>query len=129
MDGASACIRETDTILRWIRLPQPRHGSFSARTVSYDGNLIRNYRDRANFQSSLVYGQNLAKLTNPRLITAALSDLNHAEITRLDIYIGYTERIIKLCARIAGLPLLCADPVALGLEIHTMSVLALLQNV
>ncbi|PKX90829.1 Zn(II)2Cys6 transcription factor [Aspergillus novofumigatus IBT 16806] len=76
--------------------------------------------DRANFQFSFVYGQNLAKLTNPRLITAALSDLNHAEITRLDIYIGYTERIIKLCARIADLPLLYGDPVALGLEIHTI---------
>jgi hypothetical protein len=129
VDSASACIRKTDTISRWIRLPQSRHGSFSARTVSNDGSLTRNCRDRANFQISFVYGQNLAKLTNPRLITAALSDLNHAEITRLDIYIGYTERIIKLCARIADLPLLCADPVALGLEIHTMSVIAPLQNV
>lgn len=78
-------------------------------------------QDTAHFlRGLLVYGQNLAKLTNPRLITAALSDLNHAEITRLDIYIGYTERIIRLCARIADLPLLCADPVALGLEIHTI---------
>ncbi|GIK04193.1 hypothetical protein Aspvir_008271 [Aspergillus viridinutans] len=87
-------------------------------------------QDTADFLRGLfVYGQNLAKLTNPRLNTAALSDLNHAEITRLDIYVGYTEGIIKQCARIADLPLLCADAVALGLEIHAMSVLAPLQNV
>jgi hypothetical protein len=67
-------------------------------------------------------------LTNPRQITVALSNINHVEITRLDIYVGYTERIIKLCARIADLPLLCADPVALGLEIRTMSVLNPLQK-
>ncbi|GIJ91533.1 hypothetical protein Asppvi_010500 [Aspergillus pseudoviridinutans] len=78
-------------------------------------------QDTADFLRGLfVYGQNLAKLTNPKLITAALSNLSHAEITRLDIYVGYTERIIKLCARIADLPLLCADPVALGLEIHAI---------
>lgn len=39
---------------------------------------------------------------------------------RLDIYIGYTEEILKLCARIAELPSLEGDIISLRLAVASM---------
>lgn len=67
-----------------------------------------------------MYANNVAKITNRRQITAITSGPDNVCITRLDIYVGYTEELIKLCARIADIPFLDFDPLALGLEIYAM---------
>lgn len=43
-------------------------------------------------------------------------------IPKLDIYIGYTEEILKLCTRIAELPSLQSDTLALRLSVASMFV-------
>lgn len=66
----------------------------------------------------------MARLSNRKRITAA--DANPAEVDlgppRLDIYIGYTEEILKLCGSIADLPSLKGDDLALRLAIASMYV-------
>ncbi|KAL2858716.1 fungal-specific transcription factor domain-containing protein [Aspergillus pseudodeflectus] len=49
--------------------------------------------------------------------------LSHSGTRKLDIYIGYTEELIKICARIADLALLATDPLALKSEIKTIDTL------
>ncbi|THC99312.1 hypothetical protein EYZ11_001218 [Aspergillus tanneri] len=61
----------------------------------------------------------MAKITSRRQFTA-ISAAETVNISKLDTYVGYTEELIKTCARIADLPLLSCDPVALGLEIHAI---------
>lgn len=70
--------------------------------------------------SRLVYAQNIAKITNRQRITSHIPGSEDMTLTKLDIYVGYTEDIIKICARIADLPSLVQDPVAFGEEIHTV---------
>ncbi|KAB8238630.1 fungal specific transcription factor domain-containing protein [Aspergillus alliaceus] len=70
-----------------------------------------------------MYAHNVARVTNRKQITNHVPGMETFSLTKLDIYIGYTEDIIKLCPRIADLPLLSHDPVALGLEIHTIDTL------
>lgn len=79
-----------------------------------------NYRADANTRDRFMYANNVAKITNRRQITAITSGPDNVCITRLDIYVGYTEELIKLCARIADIPFLDFDPLALGLEIYAM---------
>ncbi|KAJ0418042.1 fungal-specific transcription factor domain-containing protein [Aspergillus carlsbadensis] len=80
--------------------------------------------DTAEFvQGLLVYINNVAKITNQRMIKLPVSLLEHACTRKLDIYIGYTEELIKLCARIADIPLLATDPLALESEIKTIDTL------
>ena len=52
----------------------------------------------------------------------AYSDPTETDIgpPRLDIYIGYTEEILKLCGRIAELPSLQDDTISLRLAIASM---------
>lgn len=50
-----------------------------------------------------MYAHNVAKITNRKHITGIMPDADCVRITKLDIYIGYTEDIIKLCARISEL--------------------------
>lgn len=67
-----------------------------------------------------MYAHNVAKITNHKHITGIMSDADSVRITKLDIYIGYTEDIIKLCARISDLPSLADDPVSLDMEVQWM---------
>ena len=68
-----------------------------------------------------MYAHNLAKVTNRRPVTQEhIPGTEHLSLTKLDSYIGYTEDIIRISARIADLPRLRHDPVALILEIQTM---------
>ncbi|KAK1138971.1 lysine requiring protein [Aspergillus melleus] len=84
------------------------------------GGLTSFDKDTADFLWGLfLYTHNVAKMTNRRPITP-IPGAENFTFTKLDIYIGYTEEIIKICARISDLPLLSQDPVALGLEIHMM---------
>lgn len=66
-----------------------------------------------------MYAQNVAKITNRRF-RAITSGPDNVSITKLDIYVGYTEELIKICARIADLPFLHFDPQSMALEIHDM---------
>lgn len=68
----------------------------------------------------LVYAQNIAKITNRGRITRRIPGSETMTLTKLDIYVGYTEDIIRICARIADLPTLCHDPVAFAAEVHSM---------
>lgn len=68
---------------------------------------------------SFLYAHSVAKITNRRQITP-IPGAENLSLTKLDIYIGYTEELIKICARIADLSLLGHDPAALGLEVRTM---------
>ena len=75
-----------------------------------------------------MYADNVAKVTNQRYRHITASDVSSdvdadrsgVHITKLDIYIGYTEDILKLCTRIADLPSL--DRAILGLEVSNMYV-------
>lgn len=65
----------------------------------------------------------MARISNRNCITFTdLSVDSDIGIPKLDIYIGYTEEILKLCARIAELPSLQADMLALRLSIASMFV-------
>ncbi|OJK05337.1 hypothetical protein ASPACDRAFT_20131 [Aspergillus aculeatus ATCC 16872] len=70
-----------------------------------------------------IYAHNVAKISNRKQITSSMLDMEDVRITKLDIYIGYAEDLVKLCARIADLPSLNHDPVALGIEIHAIDTL------
>jgi hypothetical protein len=85
--------------------------------------LIKKSESIANTHR-LIYVNNVAKITNRRTIKLPVSLLEHSGTRKLDIYIGYTEELIKICARIADLPLVALDPLALESEIKTMYVLA-----
>lgn len=67
-----------------------------------------------------VYAYNMARISNRKRIT--YSDPADTDIgtPRLDIYIGYTEEILKLCARIAELPSLEGDTISLRLAVASM---------
>lgn len=62
----------------------------------------------------------MARISNRKRIT--YSDPAETDIgtPRLDIYIGYTEEILKLCARIAELPTLEDDMISLRLAVASM---------
>ncbi|KAL4808467.1 fungal-specific transcription factor domain-containing protein [Aspergillus unguis] len=77
--------------------------------------------DTAEFiRGFLVYANSVAKLTNCNLITHNVPDLDISSPRNLDIYIGYTEDILKTCVRISDLPRLSSDPIALTLEIESI---------
>lgn len=67
----------------------------------------------------------MARISNRKCLTAGDACPSETDIgpPRLDIYIGYTEEIIKLCARIAELPTLKDDTVSLRVAIAAMCVL------
>ncbi|KAL4990471.1 fungal-specific transcription factor domain-containing protein [Aspergillus falconensis] len=90
--------------------------------VSSRGGFSQINQDAAEFIRGLfVYANNLAKLTDRRIsLKSSIPDSDIVKFRKLDIYIGYTEEIIKTCARIADLPRLASDPVALGLEVVTI---------
>ncbi|GCB27141.1 uncharacterized transcriptional regulatory protein C15D4.02 [Aspergillus awamori] len=66
-----------------------------------------------------VYAYNMARINNRKHINYDLN-IGNVKISKLDIYIGYAEDLIKICARIADLPTLSEDPVALDLEVHSI---------
>ncbi|KAL6234660.1 hypothetical protein BDW75DRAFT_159162 [Aspergillus navahoensis] len=87
--------------------------------VSSRGGFNQIDQDAAEFIRGLfVYANNLAKLTSRRtLLKPSIPGFDIVKSRKLDIYIGYTEEIIKTCARIADLSRLASDSVALGLEV------------
>ncbi|KAL4949960.1 fungal-specific transcription factor domain-containing protein [Aspergillus filifer] len=99
--------------------------------VTSRGGLMMLDHDTAEFvRGLLVYANNVAKITNRRLIRPKpsipaldLETFNSAITPKLDIYIGYTEELLKTCARILGLPLLKSDPVALQDEVNAIDTL------
>lgn len=73
---------------------------------------------KANKGTSFMYAHNVAKITNRRYVTGTILGADCIHLTKLDIYIGYTEDIIKICARIADLPSLEVDLV--DIEVNEM---------
>lgn len=72
-----------------------------------------------------VYAYNMARITNHKRITATdIAVDSDIAIPKLDIYIGYTEELLKLCARIAELPSLQADTLGLRLSVASMFVIS-----
>ncbi|KAL2807865.1 fungal-specific transcription factor domain-containing protein [Aspergillus granulosus] len=77
--------------------------------------------DTAEFvRGLLIYANNIAKITNQRTIKPPASVPEYSRTRKLDIYIGYTEELLKICARIADLSLLAPDPSAMRSEINTI---------
>lgn len=65
----------------------------------------------------------MARISNHNRITSADISLDSdIGIPKLDIYIGYTEELLELCARIAELPSLKNDTLALHLSVASMCV-------
>lgn len=65
----------------------------------------------------------MARISNRNCITFAdVTVDSDIGIRKLDIYIGYTEEILKLCVQIAELPSLQSDPLTLQLCIANMFV-------
>ncbi|EAA62784.1 predicted protein [Aspergillus nidulans FGSC A4] len=87
--------------------------------VSSRGGLNQLDQDAAEFIRGLfVYANNLARLTNRRtLLKPSIPGSDIVKPHKLDIYIGYTEEIIKTCARIADLPRLVSDSEAFEHEL------------
>ncbi|PYH78893.1 C6 transcription factor [Aspergillus uvarum CBS 121591] len=82
-----------------------------------------NHDTREFLMGFYIYAHNVAKISSRKQITSSMLDMEDVRITKLDIYIGYAEDLVKLCARIADLPSLSHDPVALGIEIHAIDTL------
>ncbi|CAG8903931.1 unnamed protein product [Penicillium egyptiacum] len=80
-------------------------------------------REAAEFLRGLfVYAYNMARISNRNFITSSdISVDSDIGIPKLDIYIGYTEELLKLCARIAELPSLQADSLALQLSVASIN--------
>jgi hypothetical protein len=65
----------------------------------------------------------MARISNHNRITSAdICVDSNIGIPKLDIYIGYTEELLELCARIAELPSLKNDTLALRLTVASMYV-------
>ncbi|KAL4959149.1 Zn(II)2Cys6 transcription factor [Aspergillus stella-maris] len=99
--------------------------------VTSRGGLMMLDHDTAEFVRGLfVYANNVAKITNRRLLKPKpsipvldLETFNSSITPKLDIYIGYTEELLKTCARISDLPLLEPDPVTLQDEVNAIDIL------
>lgn len=85
------------------------------------GGFSRLDQETAEFLWGLfMYANNVAKITNRREFKAITPAPHNVGITKLDIYIGYTEELIKICARIADLPFQAVDSLMIALEISDM---------
>ncbi|KAJ5204188.1 uncharacterized protein N7498_005067 [Penicillium cinerascens] len=98
------------------------HLSAMQRLIASRGGLGSMDPDAAQFLRGLfVYAYNMARISNRKRIT--FSDPTDTDISspKLDIYIGYTEEILKLCGRIAELPSLQDDNISLRLAIASIN--------
>ncbi|CAI7611037.1 unnamed protein product [Penicillium pancosmium] len=94
------------------------------RLIASRGGLVAMDRDAAEFLRGLyVYAYNMARISNRKRITPSEDFATHTDLgpPRLDIYIGYTEQILNLCARIVELPTLQNDMISLRLAIATIN--------
>lgn len=72
--------------------------------------------------SRFVYAHSMAQITSQkRIISADISPVDDdIGIPRLDIYIGYTEELLKTCGRISRLQSLEDDMLTLRLAVASM---------
>ncbi|KAJ5577890.1 uncharacterized protein N7459_006854 [Penicillium hispanicum] len=94
------------------------------RLIASRGGLIAMDRDAAVYLRGLyLYAYNMARISNRKRITAFESCPADTDLgtPRLDIYIGYTEDILNICARIAELPSLAGDVISLRLAIASFN--------
>ncbi|KAJ5092101.1 hypothetical protein NUU61_006971 [Penicillium alfredii] len=81
-------------------------------------------RETGDFLRGLfVYAYHMAQISNRKFIASPDVSVFDNDIgnPRLDIYIGYTEHILKLCARIAELPSMVDDSIALRLLVASIN--------
>ncbi|KAJ5247350.1 hypothetical protein N7468_002333 [Penicillium chermesinum] len=100
------------------------HLSALQRMIASRGGLRTMDPDAGQFLRGLyLYAYNMARLSNRKRITAAEPNPTDTDLgaPRLDIYIGYTEEILKLCGAIADLPSLKGDDIALRLAIASIN--------
>lgn len=73
----------------------------------------------------------MARISNRKRITPSEDFATHTDLgpPRLDIYIGYTEQILNLCAKIVELPFLRNDTISLRLAVASMYVSSLHQMI
>ncbi|KAJ5952466.1 uncharacterized protein N7479_010879 [Penicillium vulpinum] len=93
------------------------------RLIVSRGGFASMNRDAAEFLRGLfVYAFNMARISNRKCITSTdISVDSDIGIPKLDIYIGYTEEILKLCARIAELHSLQDNTLALQLSVASIN--------
>ncbi|KAJ5166655.1 uncharacterized protein N7482_005436 [Penicillium canariense] len=97
------------------------HLSALQRLIASRGGLGSMDQEAAHFLRGLyVYAYNMGRISNRKRITYAPADTDIGT-PRLDIYIGYTEEILNLCARIAELPSLEGDDISLRLSIASIN--------
>lgn len=94
------------------------------RLIASRGGLVAMDRDAAEFLRGLyVYAYNMARISNRKRITPSEDFATHTDLgpPRLDIYIGYTEQILNLCAKIVELPFLQHDTISLRLAVASIN--------
>ncbi|BCS24624.1 Zn(II)2Cys6 transcription factor [Aspergillus puulaauensis] len=89
--------------------------------VTSRGGLAQLNEETADFVRGLfIYAINVATITTHRVTKPSILGFDNVSPRKLDIYIGYTEEIIKTCSRISDLPHLSSDPLALALEVNAI---------
>ncbi|KAJ6013311.1 hypothetical protein N7540_007902 [Penicillium herquei] len=94
------------------------------RVITSRGGLRSMEQDAAHFLRGLfLYAYNMARISNRKRITTADAHPADTQLAtpRLDIYIGYTEELLNLCAKIAELPSLHGDEVSLRLAVASIN--------
>lgn len=84
--------------------------------------ICRRIKANKNTYYSFIYAINVATITTQRVSKPSILGFDNVSTRKLDIYIGYTEEIIKTCSRISDLPQSSSDPLALALEVNAMYV-------
>lgn len=70
----------------------------------------------------------MSKVTSRKYNSVMVPYGAHSGARKLDTYLGYTEDLVAICARISNLSFLSSNPHALVLEISAMSVLSVLNS-
>ncbi|KAJ5286783.1 hypothetical protein N7478_002469 [Penicillium angulare] len=94
------------------------------RLIANRGGLRSMDEDAAYFLRGLyLYAYNMARISNRKRITAFEACPADTELgmPKLDIYIGYTEEILKICSRIAELPSLEGDMASMRLAVASIN--------
>ncbi|KAJ5683083.1 hypothetical protein N7462_006248 [Penicillium macrosclerotiorum] len=98
------------------------HLSALQRLIASRGGLGSMERNAAQFLRGLyVYAYNMARISNRKHISYADPADTDIGTPVMDIYIGYTEELLKLCARISELPSLEGDVFALRLAVASIN--------
>ncbi|KAJ9294270.1 transcriptional regulator family: Fungal Specific TF [Paecilomyces variotii] len=86
------------------------------------GGFSRLDPELAEFISGLItYMHNMSKVTSRKYNSVMVPYGAHSGARKLDTYLGYTEDLVAICARISNLSFLSSNPHALVLEISAIT--------